>query len=186
MTEAEKRLTEIEQRTKAAEERAAEAKRVAAIKAEEEERDKRLKDLQDSVAEAEERAREAERRAEEAEQAVMQSVTREHEVVAPEAQQTAAAPGSTSASDPAGAVAGAHRRRLLSRLRRRPSLPRRHRPRPAAPGAGAAGRRVRCLDLAQQRQLRGASLAGPQRHPGDQAARASRADRQLPLGRGTR
>lgn len=74
LEEAQSRLQEIEQRTKAAEERAAEAERLSRLKGEEEERQRRLRELNDNLAQAEERAREAERRAEEAEQAVLRSV----------------------------------------------------------------------------------------------------------------
>ena len=74
IAEAEERLREIEQRTKAAEERAAEAQRLEQLRSGELERQQRLEEVQRSIAAAEERAREAERRAAEAEQAVLRSV----------------------------------------------------------------------------------------------------------------
>jgi hypothetical protein len=74
LAEAEERLRQIEERTKAAEHRAAEAKRLEELRSEDAGRQQRLREMQQSVAEAEQRALEAERRAAEAEQAVVRSV----------------------------------------------------------------------------------------------------------------
>ena len=172
------------------------------LKAEEEEREQRLRELRDSVAQAEERAREAERRAAEAEQAVMRSVPRsarrrgagaDH----PAADTRAAAdpdhrPPSRgpshrppSSAPPPPAAAGSRRAPTRShRLRRR--RPRSHRSAGASRRRRAARRRGGFDDLAQLGQLRAAPRAGPLRHPGDSPARAPRAGRQLLLGRRTR